>query len=260
MPSAHIGSPPERGGTPLAAEWRAKKAAYDGALGAMNAAWTGLPPASAGDFRLTIQHYEEAVRTTLNTGGYGNVILAMKLRRMSQTMAARYVILHPSQAQDVQEILQKDRICIIDSTAVAEMIAEELGVRRSLTAPKLSEDRDELRQLFVADGTTYDRAMDSLFGGLNSAQWMVKRNISELLVGLLADEFEYRVTFAALLEFLKRGGDTRTPESFGAVIGRDYLQYHFAPFGRQINVDVRGLLRRDSFLGTPMPFKLVVGE
>src|SRR6185437_2295640 len=84
MPSVHIFSPPEGGGAARAAEWRAGKAAYDGALAAMSRAWTGLPPASASDLRLTVQQFEGALRTALNVGGYGNVILAMKLRRMSQ--------------------------------------------------------------------------------------------------------------------------------------------------------------------------------
>jgi len=102
----HIGSPPaEAGPSPRAAEWRQEAAKFAQSFEAIKQSWSGEEVLSAGDLQFRVQQYEDLVQTISGSRGYGNVLLADCLRRLSLTLLIEYALAHPSENEAIAEIL-----------------------------------------------------------------------------------------------------------------------------------------------------------
>jgi len=123
----HIGAPPSPGSHASRAEqWRAESASFHEAFGVIKGSWTGEAVDTPSELRSKVGQYEDLIRTVTDSGGYGNVVLADTLRRLSSGLLGRYVTSHPSDYAVVGEILETNRIRLLDSPAVGGMLMEEL--------------------------------------------------------------------------------------------------------------------------------------
>ena len=97
-PWPHIGSPPSpEASAARVNEWQVEVAPLRKALANIEEGWTGEAIENPEDLRFKVGRYEDAVRTLTDAGGYGNLVLADTLRRLSFALLARYLVTHPGE-------------------------------------------------------------------------------------------------------------------------------------------------------------------
>jgi hypothetical protein len=125
----HIGSPPsEKSPASRVEAWGRESASYTEALDSIRHSWTGAAQ-SEGDLRFQVQQYEDQIRTVTESGGYGNLLLADILRRLSDSLLAYYAVTHPQDSKVARELLEKERTSLLDCPAAGDMVTEELNIR-----------------------------------------------------------------------------------------------------------------------------------
>jgi len=118
LPWPHIGSPPsDDDPQPTKDRWRGESAAFDEAFRAIRGSWAGPEVTSPGELRARVEQYEALIKSVTGSAGYGNILLADCLRRLSLTLLATYEIRHPGD-RPVGEVLRLERVSILDSAAM----------------------------------------------------------------------------------------------------------------------------------------------
>src|SRR5580658_3044523 len=118
----HIGAPPSPGSPAARAEnWGAERASFHEAFRVIKESWTGEAVDAPGELRSKVGQYEDLIRTVTDSGGYGNLVLADTLRRLSITLLTNYLLTYPAEHAAVADILAADRVRLLDSPAVAGM-------------------------------------------------------------------------------------------------------------------------------------------
>jgi hypothetical protein len=267
MPWHHIGAPlsPESA-APRVAQWQAEVAYFREAFEAIRQTWTGEAVDSPGELRSKVGRYEDLVRTVTDSGGYGNLLLADTLRRLSVGLLVRYVMAHPSDYAVVGEILETNRVRLLDCAAVGNMLTEELKLAPPSGQWHLSESQKELELIFIADGSSlHEAGLGMLVGGPGPSSLIAKRDITALLSRLMATESTERMVLAGFLEFLKQGGTVADLGSFEHIMAKEKSRFQFPPLGvsdATIRVGyIAALLKAyQPWEGRAVPFSALVGE
>jgi hypothetical protein len=237
LPWPHIGSPPAEGGPAAEAEhWRQEAATFERAFAAIKGSWTGKELTSADDLRTRVQQYEDLIRTVGGSPGYGNVLLADCLRRLSVTLVVEYAVGHPAENEVVDRLMRSDRVSLWDCDALHGMLSEELKLAAPLGGWRLLENRQQFESIFVAGGTTLDKEVHRTWLAMSSTSLMSRRDVYGLLFRLMETELVERVHLPGLIEFRRLGGrleDLNADDSktFTRVMERDRWRFKFPPAG-----------------------------
>lgn len=106
----HIGSPPSENSPAARVEaWRRESATYAEALDSIRRSWTGVAQ-TPDDLRFKVRQYEDLIRTVTESGGYGNLVLADILLRISDSLLAYYAVIHPQDSGVARELFEKERV------------------------------------------------------------------------------------------------------------------------------------------------------
>ncbi|SPF54455.1 hypothetical protein SBA4_640016 [Candidatus Sulfopaludibacter sp. SbA4] len=192
---------------------------------------------SAGDLQFRVQQYEDLVQTISGSRGYGNVLLADCLRRLSLTLLIEYALAHPSENEAIAEILKPGRTRLLDSPAVGTMLAEELNLVPPREAWHLSKSREEIEQVFRATGSTYAKENGRILLGLPSTSTLAnRRDVYGVLLRVLESDMLECVHLPGLIEFRRLGGrledlDPNDIRPYWRVMERDMRRFQFPPFG-----------------------------
>jgi len=238
LPWPHIGSPPPKGGSPAEAdEWRNEAATFGQAFEAIRGSWTGDEVISPDDLRARVRQYEDLIKTVSGSSGYGNILLADCLRRLSLTLAAEYALGHPADNEAVGEVLRSGRVSLLDSEAVQGMLSEELRLGPPLGGWRLAEDRQQLDLVFRNQGTTYLKEVGRVFLATSSTSSLTnRRDVCALLIRLIDTEIMERVHLSGLVEFRRLGGrledlNANDARTFLRVMEHDRRKFQFSPAG-----------------------------
>lgn len=265
IPSFRIGSPPSPESPAARVEqWQREIAAYNRAFEIVKESWTGEPAENADELRFRVGQYEDLIQAVTQSGGYGNLALADTSRRLSLFLLISYAVAHPSEYAAVGDLLGKERVRLLECQATGDMVTEELKLAAPSGKWHLSDGRDELDLVYRADGSrAHEEGGRSLLHMPVESKLMSKRDISGLLHRLVADEMVERLSLAALVEFLKRGGSLTDLKSFYRVMGKETIRFQFPPLGiREANLAYLDLLIEGvrEFEGKPVPFASVIGN
>jgi hypothetical protein len=232
-PWSHIGSPPSQGSSvSRLAGWPAESASYHEAFDVIRRSWTGEVPTNSDNLRFMVAQYEDMIRITTESGGYGNLVLADSLRRLSLSLLLRYAVTHPSEYEAVGDILEKDRVRLLDCPATGEMVTEELNLAPPSGKWHLSENREDLDLIFRTNGSNVrNETGRTLFDPPVPSKLIHQRDVNGLLHRLLTDDMFERVSLAALIEFLRRGGTLTDLKSFDRVMRKQVERFRFPPLG-----------------------------
>jgi hypothetical protein len=239
LPWPHIGAPPPKGAPQADVDrWRGESATFAETFEAIKGSWTDDEVRTADELRARVRQYEDLLRSVASSAGYGNALLADSLRRLSLTLLVEYELGHPAENRVVGEILNLDRVSLLDSAAVEGLLSEEFKLAPPLGGWKLVENRAQLDSIFRSQGTTTNRAGDRMLFGLPTTSAMVnQRDVYALLFRMIDTEGVERVNLPGLVEFHKRGGrpeDLANPNDTSAylrVMGREEYRFKFAPLG-----------------------------
>jgi hypothetical protein len=169
---SHIGSPPsQRNPAARAEEWRRESASYRKAFDIIRSSWTGEDAKKPDDLRFKVRQYEDLVRTATESGGYGNILLADCLRRLSLALPVRYGLAHPSEYAAVGNILEQERVRLLDCGAIGDMLMEELRLAPPSGGWHLAESREELDLIFRSDGSSLTNEAGRVY-----CIWRFRRN------------------------------------------------------------------------------------
>jgi hypothetical protein len=262
----HIGAPPSSGSPGARAEnWGAERASFHEAFGVIKESWTGEAVDTPSELRSKVGQYEDLIRTVTDSGGYGNLVLADTLRRLSSGLLGRYVTGHPSDYAVVGEILETNRIRLLDSPAVGGMLMEELGLAPPSGKWHLSESWDDLQAVASADGSSLRTLSSDMLISPRPSSLVAKRDVTGLLSRLIAADGVDRMVLAGLIEFLRQSGQITDLRSFDRLMEKQKARFRFPPFGTGTTLgagNIVGLLNMyRPWEGKTMPFSaLVVGE
>jgi hypothetical protein len=265
-PWPHIGSPPAETGT---GEWQQGGRLLAEAIETLKQSWTGEVAATPQDLRSQVGQYEGLLKTVTVSGGYGNLILADCLRRLSITLLTDYLLTHPAEHDVVAEILASDRVRLLDSPALRDTLSDELKLQPLTGQWRLSEKRADLEAVFSADGSTYQNELGRmLLGRPTVSKMMAKRDVKGLLIRLVEDESTDRVSLAGFAEFLNQGGrledvhlDNIRP--FLDVMEKEQRRFQFPSMGinmlrvEQLDLLLQNFNRRG---GRAAPFAVIIGQ
>jgi hypothetical protein len=238
-PWPHIGAPPANGAPPSrAGVWHHEAAAFAQAMESIKQSWTGIEPASASELKFQVQQYEDLVRTVSRSSGYGNVILADCLRRLSLTLMANYAMAHPSDNVTIEDLLKSKGPSLLDSAAMTTMLAEELELNPPNGSWHLSTDRRQVDLVFNTSGSTYRNAIGSILirrAPTNSAM-MGRRDVAALLARVIETEAVASVHLPGLIQFRKLGGliedlDPNDVRPYMRLMQHDLYKFQFPPLG-----------------------------
>jgi hypothetical protein len=195
----------DAGSSSRADEWRQESGFLAEALETVKQSWTGELAASPSDLRLRVGQYEDLLRNVALSGGYGNLVLADCLRRLSLTLLTDYLLTYPTEHEAVTSILAMDRVRLLDSPAVRNLLGDELKFQPPAGQSRLSEKREDLDLAFRKDGSTYRKEIGRMLLSRPTISHLTTRpDVSGLLLRLIEDEAEERVILAGFAEFLKR--------------------------------------------------------
>jgi hypothetical protein len=238
-PWPHIGSPPPNGGqASRGGSWSRESAVFAQSLDSIKQSWTGAEPTSAGDLKFQVQQYEDLVRTVSEASGYGNVILADCLRRLSVTLIANYALAHPSDNTTIDDLLKASRPSLLDSTAVSTMLDEDLDLSAPEGSWHLSANRDQIDLVLHASGSSerneFGRAL--LRGPSTNAALMTRRDTAALLVRLIETEVVRCVHLPGLVQFRRLGGrvedlNPNDARPYMHLMEHDLYRFQFPPLG-----------------------------
>jgi hypothetical protein len=238
-------------------------------LETLKRSWTGEAPANPSDLRLRVGEYEDLLKIAMSSGGYGNLVLADCLRRLSITLLSDYLLARPAEHSVVAGILAARRVRLLDASALREMLTEELNLQPLDGQWRLSEKKGDLEEVFGASGSTYRDAIGRmLLGRPTVSSMMTRRDINGLLIRLMEDESAERVSLAGFAEFLNQGGrfeDIRLDDvrPFLQVMEKERRRFQFPPMGinmlrvEQLDLMLRSFQARG---GKAAPFAAVIGQ
>ena len=241
-------------------QWRGEIASFMKALDSIEEGWTGEVIENPEDLRFKIGRYEDAVSTVTPAGGYGNLVLADTLRRLSFGLLSRYLVTHPSEYAAVADILGSDRVNLLECVAIGDMISEELKLVPSSGAWRFASSREEAELVYTADGTTRsDQGRRSFFGTGAPTSMVARRDVSGLLTRLIDDAYIDKV-LRAFVAFLSRGGTIEEIASFSRLMADQRDKLRFAPTGASISAsNIGGLISMVRIWdGKPIPFSQLV--
>jgi hypothetical protein len=110
-------------------------------------------------------------------------------RRLSVGPLARYLTTHTSDYALVGEILETNRVRLLDCPAVGEMLMEELNLAPPSGQWHLSDSPKELRLISITEGSNLrDLGLGIVTGWPGPSTLIAKRNVS----GLLSSRFDGR--------------------------------------------------------------------
>jgi hypothetical protein len=197
------------------------------ALANIEEGWTGEAIENPEDLRFKVGRYEDAVRTLTDAGGYGNLVLADTLRRLSFALLARYLVTHPGEHAVVANVLGSDRINLLECPATGDMISAELKLPPPSGTWHFASSFEEVELVYRADGTTrIEAGRRSFFGAAGPTSMVARRDVSGLLTRLIHDSNGDTI-LRLFAEFLRRGGTIANFESFTRIMAdqRDKLQF-----------------------------------
>jgi hypothetical protein len=236
-PWPHIGSPaaaPALAGQTEAPAEETRKFAET--FAAIKGSWTGEEILSQNDLEFKVRQYEDLLATVTHSAGYGNVLLADCLRRLSQTMLIEYALGHPAESEALAAMLRR-RGRLLDSPVVASMLAEELKLDPPNNTWHLVDSREEIETVFQATGSPLRQENRRLLFGLpNTADLMKQRDLPGLLLRVIESDSIECVHLPGLIEFQRLGGrlENLRPNSvqpYLSVMEHEMRQFQFAPIG-----------------------------
>jgi len=247
-------------------QWRLESASFREAFDLIKQSWTGEAVDTPGELRTKVGQYEDLIRTVTDSGGYGNLVLADCLRRLSLGLLGRYVTAYPLEYPAVAEILEANRVRLLDCPAVGDMLTEELKVAQPSAGWHLSESQKELELIFIAGGSSlHEAGLGILVSWPGPSTLIAKRNVTGLLARMMATESIERMVLAGLLEFLKQGGTIADLGSFERIMAKEKSRFRFAPLGAS-DATIRApyiaalLKAYQPWEGKAMPFSALVGQ
>jgi hypothetical protein len=236
-PWRHIGAPapaPAVAGQTAATPEEIRKFAE--AFAAIKGNWTGEEILSQNDLDFKVRQSEDLLVTVAHSAGYGNVLLADCLRRLSQTRLIEYALGHPAESEALAAMLRR-RGRLLDSPVVASMLAEELKLDPPNNTWHLVDSREEIETVFQATGSPLRQENRRLLFGLpNTSDLMKKRDVPGLLLRLMESDSIECVHLPGLIEFQRLGGrlEDLRPNSvkpYLSVMEREMRRFQFAPIG-----------------------------
>ncbi len=261
----HIGAPPPAGApSSRLAAWRAESAAYSEAFDSIKRSWTGFA-ASPDDLRFKVQQYEDLIRTFTESGGYGNLILADIARRLSDALLSQWAVVHVQESGVARDLMEKDRVHLLDCRASGDMVTEESGVAPPPGGWRLS-DRAGVEVAFRASHSDLNNETDRmLLGGSTHPRLMTKRDVNGLIYMLIAEEVTDRMSLPTLLEFERLGGDPANMSNWVSVMRNQQHTFPFPLLGEQgglaAGAHVAALIQRArAWEGRQVPFSAIVPE
>jgi len=259
----HIGSPPPENSPAVRVEaWRRENASYAEALDSIRRSWTGVAQ-TPDDLRYKVQQYEDLIRTVTESGGYGNLVLASILRRISDSLLGYYAVIHFQDSGVARELLEKERVSLLDCPAAGDMVAEELNAPSHSGGWHLSERSDVeliLRSNRSSLGGEFGRM---LMGRPTPSQLMTKRDVNGLIAALITEEMTERSTLPTLLEYFRLGGDPSNLASWISVMKGKERIFPFMLMGQPKagSMDVAWLINWSrGWEGKQVPFAAFIGE
>jgi hypothetical protein len=261
----HIGAPPpaDAPASRLGA-WRAESASYSEAFESIKRSWTGFA-ASADDLRFKVQQYEDLIRTFTESGGYGNLILADIARRLSDALLSQWAVVRVQESGLARELMEKDRVHLLDCQAAGDMVTEESGVAAPAGGWRLS-DRAGVEVAFRASHSDLNNETDRmLLGGSTQPRLMTKRDVNGLIYMLIGEEVTDRMSLPTLLEFERLGGDPANMRNWESVMRNQQHTFPFPMLGEQGGIGagahVGALIQRARvWEGRQVPFSAFVPQ
>jgi hypothetical protein len=174
----------------------------------MKRGWNGQAPASAYDLRSRVHEYEALVGKAAEAGGYGNIVLADSLRRLSLTLLIEFVLAHPAEYATVSDLLAEGRVRLLDAPALTDMLTTDLGAAVPAGPLRLSTTKPgQLEALLrVVDPKVRD-ATGRLLWGLPASSALVSHRDGVGLVLRLVETYSLEhVNLSGFIEFWKQGG------------------------------------------------------
>jgi hypothetical protein len=261
---SRIGAPPSQT-TPAVrkTEWAHELAIFNKGLDIIRQSWTGKGLDKPEDLSFQVGQYEDVIHTVTESGGYGNLVLADSLRRLSLGLLTRYLITHPTEYNTMNELLSASRVLMLGCPGTSNMITEELKLSPRSGSWHLSENDRELDAILRAAGSTaINEAGRGLLNQVGPSSLISEPDISGLLYRLSADEWLERVLLPCIVEFLRRGGSLDNLDAFDTIM-RDQLEtLRRPPFGDTVGpANIKALVRSvRKWHGEPIPFAEVVGN
>lgn len=233
-PWPHLGGPPAADqATQRESSQEAAKLAQ--ALDSIKGSWTKREPLSTDELQFRVQQYEDLIGTIAQSSGYGNVLLADCLRRLSLTLMIEYALAHPDDSNTLAEMI-KGRIHLLDSQVVAATLAEELKLNPPSGGWRLTEDRAQMELVFRAAGTNYREQSGRVFALPSNSTLLKRHDFPGVLVRVIESDVFECVHLPGLIEFHKLGGRleslrAESVQPYVTVMEGEMRRFQFPPVG-----------------------------
>ena len=150
--------------------------------------------------KVKLNNYEALIRKVLDSGGYGNVVLAESLRRLSLATIGGLLVRRQLVDAEMTRLIKADRVSLWNSSAFQRLLADEAAaLKYRQTIPVDVEDAYKMWGIAPLGEVMRE--------ALSTAKPLDQdRSVLRLATRILDGEATQEVSVAGLAEFLRRGG------------------------------------------------------